>query len=48
VIDPGGLSEETATEPVGIAMVGGLLGENGPGINSSYRRLEPMDELTQV
>jgi L-ascorbate metabolism protein UlaG (beta-lactamase superfamily) len=37
-----------ALNAVGIAMVGGLLGENGPGINSSYRRLEPMDQLAQV
>jgi hypothetical protein len=36
-----------ALNPVGIAMVGGLLGENGPGINSC-RRLESMDELPQV
>ena len=28
--------------PVGIAVIGGLLGEHGPGIPAVYRRLEPM------
>jgi hypothetical protein len=33
---------------VGIAFVGGLLGENGPGINTIYRRLAPMEEVDDI
>ena len=33
---------------VGIAFVGGLLGENGPGINTNYRRLAPMEEVDDI
>jgi L-ascorbate metabolism protein UlaG (beta-lactamase superfamily) len=35
-----------ALNDTGLAMVGGLLGDRGPGINSSYRRLEPPAHLT--
>jgi L-ascorbate metabolism protein UlaG (beta-lactamase superfamily) len=37
-----------ALNPIGIAMVGGLLGENGPGIHSTYRRLESMEQTDDV
>ncbi len=33
---------DAAINPTGIAVVGGLLGEKGPGINATYDRLEPM------
>jgi L-ascorbate metabolism protein UlaG (beta-lactamase superfamily) len=34
--------------PIGIAMINGLLGENGPGINSTYHRLEPMAQTDEL
>jgi L-ascorbate metabolism protein UlaG (beta-lactamase superfamily) len=34
--------------PVGTALVDGLLGENGPGINASYRRLKPAAYLDNL
>lgn len=34
--------------PVGTAMVNGLLGENGPGINSTYRYLKPAEHLDDL
>lgn len=37
-----------ALNPVGIAIVGGLLGENGPGISSVYHRLEPLEQIDGV
>ncbi len=33
---------------VGVAFVGGLLGENGPGINTSYRWLAPMEQVDDL
>ncbi len=33
---------------VGAAFVGGLLGENGPGINTSYRWLAPMEQVDDL
>lgn len=33
---------DAAIHPTGMAVVGGLLGENGPGVNATYDRLEPM------
>ena len=33
---------------VGVAFVGGLLGENGPGINASYRLLAPMEQVDDL
>lgn len=33
---------DAAIDPTGMAVVDGLLGENGPGINATYDRLEPM------
>ncbi|MBG7699257.1 hypothetical protein HCJ76_14495 [Streptomyces sp. MC1] len=33
---------DAAIHPTGMAVVGGLLGENGPGVNVAYDRLEPM------
>ena len=34
--------------PVGIAFIGGLLGANGPGISTVYRRLAPMEWVDDV
>ncbi len=33
---------------VGVAFVGGLLGENGPGIKTSYRWLAPMEQVDDL
>ncbi|MEU6599635.1 hypothetical protein [Streptomyces flaveolus] len=33
---------DAAIHSTGTAVVGGLLGENGPGVNVTYDRLEPM------
>jgi L-ascorbate metabolism protein UlaG (beta-lactamase superfamily) len=32
-----------ALNPTGVAMVGGYLGEHGPGIGAAYRRLAPLE-----
>jgi L-ascorbate metabolism protein UlaG (beta-lactamase superfamily) len=37
-----------ALNVIGLAMVGGLLGENGPGIGSCFRRLEPTEQIDEV
>lgn len=34
-----------ALNSVGLALVGGLLGDRGPGIGTEYRRLEPLDTV---
>jgi L-ascorbate metabolism protein UlaG (beta-lactamase superfamily) len=39
---------DAALSAIGIAMVGGLLGDRGPGIGTEYLRLEPLQETTTV
>jgi L-ascorbate metabolism protein UlaG (beta-lactamase superfamily) len=37
-----------ALNPTGVAMVGGFLGEHGPGIGAGYRRLAPLEQTGDV
>ncbi|WP_328499955.1 MBL fold metallo-hydrolase [Streptomyces sp. NBC_00457] len=37
-----------ALNPLGLAMADGLLGEHGPGINASYVRLNPLEEIDGI
>ena len=39
---------DAALSAIGIGMVGGLLGERGPGIGTEYLRLEPLQQTTNV
>jgi L-ascorbate metabolism protein UlaG (beta-lactamase superfamily) len=34
-----------ALNAIGLALVGGLLGDRGPGIGTEYRRLEPLEQV---
>jgi L-ascorbate metabolism protein UlaG (beta-lactamase superfamily) len=33
---------------VGIGLVGGLLGDRGPGVGTEYLRLEPLQDITEI
>jgi L-ascorbate metabolism protein UlaG (beta-lactamase superfamily) len=39
---------DAALSAIGVALVGGLLGERGPGIGTTYSRLEPLQTTTDV
>jgi L-ascorbate metabolism protein UlaG (beta-lactamase superfamily) len=39
---------DAALSAIGIGMVGGLLGERGPGIGTEYLRLEPLQQTTNI
>jgi hypothetical protein len=39
---------DAALSAIGVAMVGGLLGERGPGTGTTYSRLEPLETTTEV
>jgi L-ascorbate metabolism protein UlaG (beta-lactamase superfamily) len=36
---------DAALSAIGIGMVGGLLGDRGPGIGTTYQRLEPLESI---
>ena len=40
---PGALAvHDAALSAIGVALVGGLLGDRGPGVGTTYSRLEPL------
>jgi L-ascorbate metabolism protein UlaG (beta-lactamase superfamily) len=41
-------AHDGALNAIGLAQVGGLLGDNGPGINATYCRLAPLGQLEDV